>query len=193
MSFNIYKNPVFSFLGGLILGGIVLAIPFVFFFFLIFDLVGQTIEQEEAHNVTLLMIAVIMAVLAFFAGRYLFRKGRKFMALGAGGAPLAVLVYAVVYFSGEWVVRRPFQREVWARASQKPLGMAARLEEDNRLIGLSKDEVERMLGKAITNYYGEPSNDNLWAYAVEKDWTLFVLFEKGKVVSVELRLPGLGV
>jgi hypothetical protein len=71
--------------------------------------------------------------------------------------------------------------------------MAATLVEEQKLVGLNRQEVEKMLGKGDEQYGSPTTERGSIIYLIEDKWTMTVYFEKDKVVGSELRLPWLGV
>lgn len=86
-----------------------------------------------------------------------------------------------------------FDKAVWEQDTWKPLNMTATLVKENKLIGMTRQEVKEMLGQGVEEH-GNPNTDRgSILYLVKENWTLTIYFQKDKVVDTELRLPWLGV
>jgi len=78
----------------------------------------------------------------------------------------------------------PFEQGAWTLArGQRPIGMAYDIERENRVMGMSRGEVIRMLGTPDFDSGRDPEDaGNYWfTYYLQHDWTLEVNFSEDRV------------
>jgi len=189
-----WQHPIVSFLGGMLVGTFAVGIVGICFFIVSFNLAGgETLQQIEFQNTLLLVTTLLLVLSAAIAARRHFKKGRKYTGYGVSLLPLVAFIIALVYYLDNFTYHKPFDKVTWEKAKMKPLEMAAALVEENKLLGLSRQEVEKKLGPGDENYNNMESGRASISYSVGKEWTLTVYFEKNIVIDAELRLPWLGV
>lgn len=148
---------------------------------------GESLQQVEMERAVLLCITLFLTIVAGGTARGYVKKGDKPTAWGIGSASLLVLIFASVYYLSILSFAVPFDKKVWVQGGSKPFNMSAALMKSKKLIGMTRGQVDNLLGEA--NKEGEWYKD----YDVEDDWTLTVGFKDGKVVNVSMRLPWLGI
>jgi hypothetical protein len=171
------RNPVISFFGGLIISGVLYGIVYLLFLFATFNLAGgETLRQIESQRTAFLIITIMLAVLAAGVARQYLKKGNKFTAYGISILPMiAVVIVAAVYIVN-FNYSTQFDKTTWEQSDEKPFNIAATLVKQNKLKGLTRQEVKAMLGQGA-----------------EENWTLTIYFQHGKVTDAGLRLPWLGI
>jgi hypothetical protein len=188
------RNQGRSILGGILISAVILCPLYLAFFFLTFNLGGgETISEIESQNTAFLVLSLVLAIVIAVVMRRLLTNREQHKAYGVGILSLIIFIGAIAYYVGNFIPHKSFDNALWIKPRRKSLGMAATLVEEQKLVGLNRQEVEKMLGKG-DGQYGSPTTERgSISYFIEDHWTMTVYFEKDKVVSSELRLPWLGV
>ena len=188
------QNVYLSFLAGFFTSGFILCAVYFAFFFLTFNLGGgETIRQIEDQNSIFLIMTVLQAIVIALAIRGLLTKRQAHKACGVGAMSLIIFICAMVYYIDNFIPHNSFETVLWMKSQQKPLGMAATLVEKEKLVGLTRQEIEKLLGKGDEHSGDSNTERGSISYFIENNWTMTVYFEKDRVVSSELRLPWLSV
>ncbi|MCB0762993.1 MAG: hypothetical protein KDC12_15815 [Flavobacteriales bacterium] len=184
-------NPAISFTGGLIITAVILIVLYLLYLVSIFDLsVGETLQEIENQRTILLVLTIIIAGLTVLVSRRFIRAGKKYTAIGTVILPLLALLAVTVSYFNNFNYHTTFNHTTWQQDMHKPFDMAATLVKDKVLIGMTRIEVEEMLGQGHEKSYGDQSQGNGYvSYLVEHSWTLIIYFEKDIVVDTKLRLP----
>lgn len=188
------RNPIISFLAGLTVSTVIVAIVSLCFLFLTFNLGGgETLNQVENQNIAQLLISILLLTIAIIYLRRYIKNNKKYTAYGIVVFPLIVVLAATFYFFGHNFYYTKFDKTVWEQSKRKPEKMAKTLSKEKTLIGLTRAQVKGMLGEGSEEYGNTSSDRGSIIYLVNNDWTLIVLFQKDKVVETKLRLPYLGI
>jgi hypothetical protein len=188
------RSPILSVFHGILISGAILCPVYIVFFFFTFNLAGgETIRQIENQNNSFLAMTLVLAIVIVLIIRRLLTKREQNKAYGIGVLSLIVFIGAIGYYIGNFIPHKSFDNLSWMKQHRKPLGMAATLVEEEKLVGLNRQEVEKMLGMGDEKYGDTNTERSSISYLVEDNWTMTVYFEKDKVVSSELRLPWLSV
>lgn len=189
-------HPVISFIIAFLISGLILSVVFVVLFFLLAMASfagGETLQDMENLRIAILLIAIILVVIAVMIGRRFTKTGRKSVAYGISVLPVITLVIVGVFFCYNINYHTEFDTALWGKDKRKPFNMAATLVKEDKLIGLTRQEVKKMLGEGDEEY-GNPDTDRgAILYLVEEGWTMTLYFQKDKVVEAGLRQPLLGV
>lgn len=189
-------HPAISFIVALIASGLILAVVFVVLFYLLAMASfggGETLQDMENLRIALLLIAVIPIVIAIKIGRRFAKTGQKSVLYGISILPVITFVIVGVFFCYNFNYHTEFDTALWGKDKRKPFNMAATLVKEDKLIGLTRQEVKKMLGEGAEEY-GNPDTDRgAILYLVEEGWTMTIYFQKDKVVEAGLRQPLLGV
>jgi hypothetical protein len=186
------RNPIILFLTALIVTSIVIGLVIGVIGMLTFDLAGgETLDQVEGQNVMYLIFSIVLLVIAIVCAISYIKKGNKFTAYGIMVAASLLLIAMTIYVVKEHIYPNKFDQVVWKQATWKPEGMAKALTQQKKLVGLSRAQIKEMLGEGSEEYGDINSDRGSIIYSVENDWTFSVLFQKDKVLDIEMRRPRL--
>ncbi len=185
-------KPVLSFVGALLITGTMLALCAILCLLMTFDLAGGEtwMEEEVSQNMQLILAVVVAGVACYLMWRYA-RAGKRYTGYGVAVIPVVCLVAATVSFVQHYHYHTPFDKEEWRKATPKPENMAVTLLRSGKLAGLSRAQTTAMLGNGQEDRTGSDREYEIISYAVENEYTPILIFDKGKVMEVILRKPGL--
>lgn len=187
------KNPIISFISSFIITTIIIAVIAVLYLLSTFNLAGgETLETVESQDLAQLLLTLTIFTGAIIIGKSYRKKNRKSTGSGIIVAALLVAVLATMQFFTNHIYPTKFDREVWLQSKWKPDKMCKTLVKEKTLIGMTRIQVNQLLGEG-TEESGNDSEMGSISYLAEHNWTFIILFEKGKVVETKLRLPHLGI
>ncbi len=188
------KQPIFSVISAFLISGVALTLIYFGYFFMTFDLAGgETLARIESQKIVLFILTICVLGVTFSLLKYYLSIGKKHTAIGL--IILPILLFGAVSYSclDTFLYQEPFDKTVWLQEKWKPLNMAKTLVKKDELIGLSADQVQKMLGEPNEAYSNEENELVYFSYLVEEDWTMLLRFDDKIVVSTNLRLPFLGI
>ena len=189
-----HRHPIISFFGGLTICGLILGVVYLLILLMTFNLAGgETLRQIENQRMGLLIITLLLAILAGITVIRFLKSGKKFTAYGISILPIIAVIIVTVYYVANLNSHKQFDRAVWEQSKWKPFDMASTLVKENKLIGLTRQQVKDMLGQGSEEYGDKNTHRGSILYLVQDDWTLIIYFQKGKVIDIKLRRPFLGL
>lgn len=155
-----------------------------------FDLVGgESLQQiENQHTYLLSSTIVLFLTLSVFSIQQ-FKKNNTGRASGLIILPFVILILVVSYYFKNYNFYTELDQNIWKTEEWKPLNMAATLVKENKLEGLSLEEVIELLGSGFEKFYDGENKIGYIKYHVENSWTLTIILKNGMVNISELRLP----
>lgn len=188
------RNSIISFLAALTVSVILIGIVYLIFFFFTFNLAGgETLNQVESQNITLLVISILLLTIAIIYARRYFKSNKKYTAFGVITFPLLLVIAGTIYLVEQNFYNTKFDKKIWTQSERKPEKMAKTLVKEKTLIGLTRTQVKEMLGEGVREYGNKNTDRGSIIYHVENDWTFSVFFQYDKVIETQLRLPSLGI
>lgn len=153
---------------------------------------GETLSQIDNQNIALLILSFIVLIIAFYYFKSYYKTNKKFVAFGIIITPLILFIGGAFYLTINFKTAK-FDKAIWEQSKIKPDEIAKSLVRQNTLLGLTRNQVKAMLGQGSEEYGDVNSDRGSIIYPVKNSWTLSVIFQKDKVVEVQLRQPFLGV
>jgi hypothetical protein len=153
-----------------LISGVILCPLYFAFFFLTFNLGGgETIREIESQNTAFLVLSLVLAIVIAVVIRRLLANREQYKAYGVGALSLIIFIGAIAYYVGNFIPHKSFDNALWIKPHGKSLGMAATLVKEEKLIGLNRQEVEKMLGKG-NEEHGSP----ILLLLSKRSWSKFI-------------------
>jgi hypothetical protein len=183
------KNKI-SFISGLMIPVVIYVVMALLVVYESFSIFPQSFHEIEFRKTIVFYFALLLLVAIVVFIIIQFKSGKKYLGYGLSLSSL-FLVYIVFrlgenYFTN-FVCEKPFNKQEWISAKNKPFNMAKTIFKQNELVGLPRKEIIQKLG--FEEEIGWAEGLSL-SYSVENEWVLLFDLKNDTVVKIEFRERG---
>jgi len=184
-----------SFIGGLVLTGLIYGLIVCIFVFATFSFAGETLSEKENRDAFFFYSSVIVISVTIYIIYRRLKTNRKFSAIGIC-IPLVFAFYSCFVFGytyvGNLTYYQAFDKTKWTQSEYKPFKMVKTLIKEKVLIGQSMQQIINKLG--VSNDSLRNDKVDFLKYWTDKDtWEMRLYFKNDKVVEAYLYQEGLGL
>ncbi|SEW44148.1 hypothetical protein SAMN05428988_5711 [Chitinophaga sp. YR573] len=194
-SFEMTSKRIASFLGGLLCTGIIYGVLLYIAVMGTFSLSGERLTEKENREAFFFYTTLLITVITICIIYRLYRKGRKYSAVGISIPLLFALCICLqtgLVYAENLHYQQTFQKAIWTQSKLKPFSMAKTLVKSNMLIGKSMQHIIDQLGKGEEiEETGQNDNGVFFKFLTDDDsWNMYLYFKNDKVVDTYLYQEG---